>query len=758
MKTYLKGSITPFFYLYNEKIILYAIIPLINKCLMEYVMKSIDEILKKYWGYDNFRDGQREIIESALSGNDTMAIMPTGGGKSLCFQIPALTEPDRVTLVISPLVALMNDQVQDLNKRGVNARKITNEISFEEQCDIINDVKNGKVTLLYLSPERLSSEKFREDMMSFDIRQIVIDEAHCISQWSQDFRPSYRNIFSYFKEYEEKHPNGRLTRLALTATANEKAQKDIIDSMQIKNENTFIRGFSRPNLEFKVLSPKDKIVELTRLVQLHRDDKILIYASSREKTMTIATKLRNLGVESSAFHAGMSKNMKDKVLEDYRESKLRVVVATNAFGMGIDIPDIRHVIHHDMPGSMEAYYQEAGRAGRDQQHAECVLLSAPAMDQKSHNFRIEMQYPEKEVIQTIMDQMASFYVNDPVFDLEPVIIETLVPGVKNFKIKGALNFLEREGWLEKIIDTEAHNPYDSNVFSINIDKEIEWDRLDKSRKDAIRNLSVMFGYVRTNQCRQKYICQFFEGKLKEHDFCGQCDLCKSRNNEIVDDYTKYAIPLLTYLKTINGRNDAPTRKELVQFLISNTPSAQRTHESQGAYNQCTYDQINKYIFNLQKDLVINFSDDYHQRVYLSTQGEKCIQNQATIISRPPEPLLGNFDKRFLPISNKEESNESSLNPQQKNKLIDEIVKVRNYIAKQYSISPIMVLSKNSIEGIVLNLPSNESELLSINGINKARLKGCEPLILKAVSNYINKDKIVEKSEDDKNFEELGLNI
>jgi ATP-dependent DNA helicase RecQ len=730
-------------------------------------MKDIDSVLKQYWGYDNFREGQREIIESSLSGQDTLAIMPTGGGKSLCFQVPALTEPDRLTLVISPLIALMNDQVQDLEKRGVKAIALTSELGLAAQTDVMTRARNRDLTFLYLSPERLSSERFRQELLQFDIRQIVIDEAHCISQWSQDFRPAYREIFKYLEEYEANHPNGRISRLALTATANEKAQADIIQSMKIKDANVFIRGFSRPNLNFSVTTPRDKMDEVNRILQLNREEKSLIYASSRNKTMTIATKLRNNGIIASPFHAGMSKEAKDKVLEEFRTGEIKVVVATNAFGMGIDIPDIRRVIHFDMPGSMEAYYQEAGRAGRDQNTAECILLSNPNQDQKTHNFRIDMQYPPREEVEEVMAAMSGFYGNEAVFDLEPIVVETLVPGIKNTRINGALQFLEREGWLKRIMDPDAHNPFDSRQFSLELDQTIEWDRLNNSRKDAVRNLSIMIGYAKTTTCRQTYICDFFEGRLKDHPDCGQCDLCKGRSQQKTQDYTAQAMPLLKTLDRLNGAKEAPTRRELIQMMIQN--SGDVAHH--GPYHTCTFDQISRYINQLQQDLMINFSDDASQRVYLTINGKSAVQGQLPVKTRPPAPLIGNFDHRFnrnLTHDNNANARESSATPSlpkaEFSALIQDITNLRNKIAKSKGVAALMVLSKSAIENIAQSMPNTTDELLKVKGVNAARLGGYEAMFIGLVERYRprNEQLLDAKSDNckktEEDFDSLGLNL
>jgi ATP-dependent DNA helicase RecQ len=324
------------------------------------------QILKKYWGYDSFRGIQSEIIESITSGNDTLGLMPTGGGKSVTFQVPALAM-EGVCIVITPLIALMNDQVQNLHKRGIKAEAIHSELSQNTILRILENAVFGAVKLLYVSPERLSSELFRTKLRHMKVSFVTIDEAHCISQWGYDFRPSYLRIADIRKDI----PNVPI--LALTATATPLVIDDIQDKLQFRRRCVFRMSFDRRNLVYCVRRPESKMHDLVHILRSVNGSAI-IYARTRQRTRLIAKALVELGFQATFYHANLDTNDKKKRQQQWQQDNIRIIVATNAFGMGIDKADVRLVVHFDCPDSLEAYYQEAGRAGRDGKKAYAVLL------------------------------------------------------------------------------------------------------------------------------------------------------------------------------------------------------------------------------------------------------------------------------------------------------------------------------------------------------------------------------------------------
>ncbi len=358
------------------------------------------DILRKYWGYEDFRGIQREIIESIGSGRDTLGLMPTGGGKSITFQVPALAQ-EGVCLVITPLIALMKDQVSHLRQRGIRAAAIHSDMTHSAILQALDNCVYGGTQILYVSPERLHSELFQAKFRHMKISFITVDEAHCISQWGYDFRPSYLHI----AEIRQLKPE--IPVLALTATATKEVVEDIQEQLRFKEKNVFRMSFERKNLAYVVRKATDKPSELRHILNSVNGSAI-VYARSRKRTKETAEWLVSQGISATYYHAGLDVDVKDRHQQAWVNNEKRVMVATNAFGMGIDKPDVRLVIHIDSPDSLEAYFQEAGRAGRDGKKAYAVLLY-DSSDARKLSKRVAQTYPEKEYIRDVYEHLAYFF-------------------------------------------------------------------------------------------------------------------------------------------------------------------------------------------------------------------------------------------------------------------------------------------------------------------------------------------------------------
>lgn len=331
-------------------------------------MMELESLLKQYFGYTSFRPGQHEVIQTLLEGRDCLAIMPTGAGKSICFQLPALMMPG-VTLVISPLISLMKDQVDSLVNQEIPATYINSQCTFEEAKARFAAIRAGRVKLVYISPERLENEFFTSFMQSLPISMFIIDEAHCVSQWGHDFRPSYCAIKDWIAALPRRPVVG-----AFTATATEKVKEDMMTLLGLEKERIFIGGFDRPNLYFRVVRTNRKLDFALAYVQQHQEDSGIIYAATRKEVDRVYEELTRRGIRAGRYHAGLSDDVRRTMQDAFTYDRLQVIVATNAFGMGIDKSNVRYVIHYQMPKNIESYYQEAGRAGRDGAPGECILL------------------------------------------------------------------------------------------------------------------------------------------------------------------------------------------------------------------------------------------------------------------------------------------------------------------------------------------------------------------------------------------------
>lgn len=453
------------------------------------------DILHQYWGYPDFRGIQKEIIESIGAGKDTLGLMPTGGGKSLTFQIPALAQ-DGVCIVITPLIALMKDQVDHLRHQGIPAAAIYSGMHRDAIVATLENCVLGGTRLLYISPERIGSDIFQVKLRHMKVSFITVDEAHCISQWGYDFRPSYLQIASIRRLVPEAPV------LALTATATPEVVDDIQERLGFKVKNVFRMSFERKNLAYVVRQTEDKDAEMVHILQSVPQTAI-IYCRSRKRTKDVAQKLTEYGISATWYHAGLEPAVKDQRQNDWQNDRIRVIVATNAFGMGIDKPDVRVVIHLDCPSSLEAYFQEAGRAGRDGRKAYAVLLYNGS-DRRTLQKRVEDTFPPKEYVQTVYEHLAYFYqigVGSGAGCTFEFPIDRFCTTFKHFptRANAALTLLQRAGYIdyEQNPDTQARIR-----FLLNRDDLYRLDALSDKENEVVtallRNYGGLFsdyGYV-----------------------------------------------------------------------------------------------------------------------------------------------------------------------------------------------------------------------------------------------------------------------
>lgn len=452
----------------------------------------IKGILKKYWGYDEFRPMQEEIISSALAGKDTLALMPTGGGKSICFQVPAMAK-DGICLVVSPLIALMKDQVQNLSNKGIKALAVYSGMTYNQIDAALDNAIYGDYKFLYVSPERLHTGIFRERVRKMDINFLVVDEAHCISQWGYDFRPAYLEI-SKIKELI-----GDVPVIALTATATKSVAEDIMRILNFSEPNVISSGFERKNLSYVVRNVDDKFGNMLKICNGVPGTGI-IYVRERKRCEEISSFLRQNGITSDFYHAGLSKDMRNAKQDSWIKGETRVIVATNAFGMGIDKPDVRFVIHYDLPDSLEAYFQEAGRGGRDGNRSYATMLwNSTDISRLRQNHTIS--FPDIQYIKDIY-QKVFIYLNIPYEEgKESVNKFNLVEFSKKYSLNSvsayyAIKYLEQEGYWE--LTDELDNP-SKILFIVGRDElykvQIDNPDLDSFIKSILRIYTALFSRI-----------------------------------------------------------------------------------------------------------------------------------------------------------------------------------------------------------------------------------------------------------------------
>jgi ATP-dependent DNA helicase RecQ len=502
-------------------------------------LSEFTQILTKYWGYAAFRPLQEEIIESVARGKDTLGLMPTGGGKSVTYQVYSLSKPG-ICLVITPLIALMKDQVENLNERGIKALAIYSGMSSQEIKIAMDNAAWGSYKFLYLSPERISTERFRERIKQLDVNLIAVDEAHCISQWGYDFRPSYLRI----AELREMLPN--VPVLAVTATATARVIDDIQEQLKFKTKNVLRTSYYRSNLIYLVRNEEDKVNYLVKAVQKAKGTGI-VYVRSRKQTREISDLLRKNNISADYYHAGLSSKTRSERQLSWKNGQCRVIVSTNAFGMGIDKADVRFVIHLEMPDSVEAYFQEAGRGGRDGKTAYSVLLFNNS-DKVKLQKNVDKSFPEPDVIRRIYEAICNFYQLAVGFGKDQVFEFSMATFASRFSFQitevfNCLKILQREGYLELTDDLE--NP--SKVY-FQVDRDdlykfqVANSDFDGFIKLLLRSYTGLFtNYVSIDE--QLLAKRASISPELVYDF-----LCRLRTQKIIDYIPQKKTPFIIFTK------------------------------------------------------------------------------------------------------------------------------------------------------------------------------------------------------------------
>jgi ATP-dependent DNA helicase RecQ len=690
-------------------------------------LKTPGEALKEHFGFSKFLDGQEEVISEIVSGRDGLVVMPTGGGKSLCFQIPALCFPG-VTLVISPLIALMKDQVDALVARGIAATLINSSLSWAEQKERLDGMRRGEYKLVYVAPERFRAESFLGALEQVDISLFAIDEAHCLSQWGHDFRPDYMRLGKALEKI------GRPQCVALTATATPAVRQDIMEVLKLREPFERVRGFSRPNLSLAITSV-DK--------SAHKDERIrsvisayktgIIYCATRKKVDLVSETLESWGVKCVSYHGGMTDQERVEAQEVFISKKVDIAVATNAFGMGIDRGDVRFVIHYEIPGSIEAYYQEAGRAGRDGEAAFCELLFNYA-DTRTQEFFIEGANPSAAVVR----QVYQYLLNEA--DANHEVYRTLEEiadhaDVKNSMAVGsALTVLARSRVIERF-DVKGKRMRGTRLLQPDVlARDLPLDEEAMERKDARdrEKLKSMVEMSYARVCRQQWILRYFGEQ--DPGVCGNCDVCRERN---AGDYRKPSSEESMIVKkalagvarmsnrTASGWEGRYGKGRIIQMLSGSKSQEILNHRLD---HLSTYgilaDKSTGYLNALfrgmaEEGLVITQTGEY-PLMTLSEKGDAVMRGDASFelrwpddVAKPQSLTAKDFDAHLFVM----------------------LKDLRMKLANRSGVPPYVVFSNKVLEALTTYMPVSVEEALRIPGIGEGKAANYLPAFLEMIQTY-----------------------
>lgn len=693
------------------------------------------EILSKYYGYTSFRKGQESIINSILNEKDVLAIMPTGGGKSICYQLPALIL-DGMTIVISPLISLMKDQVDALKTMGINAAFINSSLSNKEFNDILNNIRKNNYKILYIAPERLDAHEFIELINNNKISQIAIDEAHCVSQWGHDFRVSYRRISDFIKNLPK-----RPIITAFTATASEEVRADIINLLCLENPDCYITGFDRENLSINIVKSSSKNKYILDYVKNHKNESGIIYAATRKEVENIHNGLSNRNISVSKYHAGLSKNERSKNQEDFINDDVDIMVATNAFGMGIDKPNIRWVIHYNMPQSIENYYQEIGRAGRDGEKSECVLLFSPGdvhiqkylidigvdnperklFQHKKLQYMIDLVYSNSCYRRTILNYFGENYIED-------------CNNCSNCLVEGEI--VDKTIDAQKVISCVARMKRNYGVTTI-----VDVLRGSKNKKILQLGLNTLSTYNIMRDSSSEDLKNFIN-TLVSHGFL---DLVETLGNGNRGSFPTIRLNDMS-MKVLKGQ----VKVEFKEIVM--TKSLEVEDELYSALRELRHsiaseERIAPYmVFGDGTLRAMSSSYPVNKEEMLDISGVGEIKYQK--YGRDFETIIKEYvEKNNINKKGKEKDvdldniNSEFFEVNSDKTLYEKLLSIRNEYAVKEKVIPYMILSNKALKEISGRYPIEEEQLKDISGIGGVKIKKYGASILDEVKQYVRENDI-----------------
>lgn len=688
---------------------------------------ELHEVLKSVFGFEQLRPGQDSVVEAVMAGRDTLAIMPTGGGKSLCYQLPALCR-EGLTVVVSPLIALMKDQVDALQARGIPAAAVNSSLGADEYRQVMADLRNGELRLIYVAPERFGQEGFMNLLRSLQVGLLAIDEAHCLSQWGHDFRPDYLRLGRVRQEL------GYPQTMALTATATNDVREDILNTLQLNTPATIISGFGRDNLDFSITHCENRQAKFERIQQvISKWKKGIIYCSTRKNVMTVFDEISSCGANAVAYHAGMTDEEREFSQNAFISGRADIVVATNAFGMGIDRADVRFVLHFEIPGSVEAYYQEAGRAGRDGELSVCELLFNHA-DLRTQEFFFEGSNPSIQTIRSVYNllrarcdadtgelQMTVDHMADELGkDVNPMAVGTSLSVLIH---AGAITRTDAPGSNTKV--TRVLNP-GTPFASLSIDvNTIE----EKARRDH-QKIEAITRYAYSPGCRQRWILDYF-GELTPGD-CGHCDVCNAEEPGDAEEIT--GADLIIVRKALAGVARASRRlpdgswqaifgrAKIADMLRgsrrTNLPPQLTRLSTYGLLSDMTEAKLRALFRAMQEGGLITTTGGELPLITLTAKGEKVMKEQAT--ARLTTRIWSITTIKQVRASTLKKRSEQVLNNLHLGRLdkalFEHLSELRRDLAAEYSMPVYRVLRTETLRTLATIKPTTLEAASRIKGI------------------------------------------
>ena len=677
---------------------------------MKVTSTPIDK-LKEVFGYDSFRPLQEEVINTILSEKDTVAIFKTSGGKSLCYQVPALCA-DGTAIVISPLISLMKDQVDTLNELGIPSAYVNSTQSSEVRDDVLTRFSRGEYKLFYVSPERLS-EGFFNVIQNVNISFLAVDEAHCVSLYGNDFRPSYTKIGAFFDALSEKRGK-RIPRMALTATAPVEVREDIKKLLGMDVVEEFLGSFERENIDFIVRNADDKATALEEIIRQYSKDPLIVYCSTVKSVDGIYKRLTSDNFIVSRYHGQLSPAEKQINQDAFISGEINVMIATCAFGMGVDKSDVRTVVHYQLPGNLENYYQEAGRAGRDGKQSRAILLYSKN-DRQIQDFFISSTYPGEDDIHEVMNFIYTLPSELMPLDTDVETLAQWCPGdIDNARMSAILRILSEH----KLIDIVYSNEDSNKVLIETRDTEdfsnIDFSYIGKRRRMALENLSKMIDYAKTNRCRTEVVMKHFGQKVKE---CGHCDNCFNKKYFLDKDSCipeEYVLGALGTIAALSGNY----RIDLVCHVMQGVRNDLILHHGLnktigfGSFNTWTESGIKDLIDSMKKAYLLDYKQG--NKPYITQQGEKVLLGEehalvkvnltkSSIVTREM------FLSELVTKSNVKQAT-SVENADIDYDFLETVRKGRTYLSKHFNVQPNLLITESSLFEIVRKRPTNHEEL------------------------------------------------